>query len=50
MTLDLTAEEVNIILQFMAQTPTGSGLFPLMMKIDAQFKAQYKEPDDKKPE
>jgi hypothetical protein len=44
MTLELTQDEVNIILQFMAQTPTGSGLFPLMMKIDAQFKQQYEEP------
>lgn len=50
MTLDLTPEEVNIILQFMAQTPTASGLFPLMMKIDAQFKEQYKESDKKDSE
>jgi hypothetical protein len=42
MKLELTQDEVNIILQFMAQTPTGSGLFPLMMKIKAQAIEQDK--------
>jgi hypothetical protein len=32
----LTVEEINAILQVLGQTPTNSGLYPLLVKIKQQ--------------
>ena len=39
-TLDLTAEEVNAILQVLGELPTKTGVFPLVIKIKEQADAQ----------
>jgi hypothetical protein len=39
-TLDLTAEEVNAILQVLGELPTKTGAFPLVVKIKEQADAQ----------
>jgi len=39
-TLDLTAEEVNAILQVLGELPTKTGAFPLVIKIKEQADAQ----------
>jgi len=39
-TLTLTIEEVNGILNVLAELPTKSGAYPLMVKIKAQGAAQ----------
>lgn len=44
-TLTLTVQEVNAILQTLAQLPTGSGVWPLMVKIQAQAEAKKEAPD-----
>ena len=41
--LKLTLEEVNAILQVLGQLPTSSGAWPLLVKIDAQVKAQAEQ-------
>ena len=46
MTLDLTPDEVNGLIMLMAKTPTDSGFYPLMVKINAQFQAQLPKPDE----
>ena len=44
-TLTLTLDEINAILNLMGKTPTDSGFFPLMMKVKEQAEAQLpKEP------
>jgi hypothetical protein len=44
-TLKLSVEEVNGILQALGQLPTSSGAWPLVMKIKEQAEAQIpKEP------
>ncbi len=43
MKLELTAEEVTAILQVLGQLPTSSGAWPLLVKIDAQVKAQTEQ-------
>ena len=43
MKLDLTPEEVTAILQVLGQLPTSSGAWPLLVKIDAQVKAQTEQ-------
>ena len=43
MKLELTAEEVTAILQVLGQLPTSSGAWPLLVKIDAQVKAQAEQ-------
>ena len=43
MKLDLTSEEVQAILQVLGQLPTSSGAWPLLVKIDAQVKAQTEQ-------
>ena len=43
MKLELTAEEVQAILQVLGQLPTSSGAWPLLVKIDAQVKAQAEQ-------
>ena len=47
MTLDLTAEEINAILQVLGQLPTSSGAWPLVVKIKAQAEPQV--PKDGEP-
>lgn len=48
LTLKLTVEEINAILQVMGDLPTKTGAFPLVMKIKAQAEAQVAKPEDKK--
>ena len=43
MTLELTIEEVNAILQTLGQLPTSSGAYPLLLKIKDQADAQVKK-------
>ena len=40
MTLDLTFEEINALLNLMGKTATESGFYPLMVKIKDQAQAQ----------
>lgn len=40
LTLTLTLEEVQILLQVLGDIPTKSGLYPLVMKIKDQAEAQ----------
>jgi len=42
LTLTLTAEEINAILQTLGQLPTSSGAWPLVVKIKEQAEAQVK--------
>ena len=42
-TLTLTKDEVNAILQVLGQLPTSSGAWPLMVKIKEQAEPQAKE-------
>ena len=44
-TLKLSIEEVNGILQTLGQLPTSSGAWPLVVKIKEQAEAQTKEPE-----
>jgi hypothetical protein len=44
-TLKLSVEEVNGILQTLGQLPTSSGAWPLVVKIKEQAEAQTKEPE-----
>lgn len=39
-TLTLTKEEINAILQTLGQLPTSSGAYPLMIKIKEQAEKQ----------
>ena len=41
--LSLTKEEVAAIVQVLGQLPTNSGAWPLLVKIDAQVKAQTEQ-------
>ncbi len=43
MTLDLTLEEVNAVLNVLGELPSKSGVFPLIMKIQEQAKVQLSE-------
>jgi hypothetical protein len=43
-TLTLTLDEVNGILNLMSKTETGSGFFPLMVKVKEQAEAQLPKP------
>ena len=42
-TLKLTVEEVNSILQVLGELPSKTGAYPLMMKIKEQGEAQVPE-------
>lgn len=42
-TLKLTVEEVNAVLQTIGQLPTSSGVYPLVVKIKEQAESQVKE-------
>ena len=48
LTLKLTVDEVNAILQVMGDLPTKTGAFPLVMKIKQQADAQF-EPKPETP-
>jgi len=43
-TLTLTLDEVNGILSLLAKTETGSGFFPLMVKVKEQAEKQLPPP------
>lgn len=45
-TLTLTLDEVNGILNLMSKTETGSGFFPLMVKVKEQAEAQLPKPTE----
>jgi hypothetical protein len=45
LTLKLTVDEVNGILQVMGDLPTKTGAFPLVMKIKQQADAQVQQPE-----
>jgi hypothetical protein len=42
-TLKLTRDEVQAILQVLGQLPTSSGAWPLMVKIQAQVSPQVED-------
>jgi hypothetical protein len=44
LTLTLTVEEVNAILQALGQLPSSSGVYPLLVKIKEQGEEQVKPP------
>jgi hypothetical protein len=44
-TLTLSPEEVNAILQTLGQLPTHSGAYPLMLKIKEQAEGQVPKPE-----
>lgn len=43
MTLTLTAEEVNAILQVLGEMPTKMGLYPLALKIKEQAESTFQD-------
>jgi hypothetical protein len=43
-TVKLTVDELNAVLQCLGNLPTSSGAFPLMMKIRQQAEGQVKPP------
>jgi hypothetical protein len=45
-TLVLTLDEVNAILNLVAKTETGSGFYPLLIKIKTAAQAQLPAPDE----
>ncbi len=45
-TLNLTIEEVNAVLQTLGNLPTSSGAWPLAVKIKEQAEAQVNKKDD----
>ena len=47
-TLKLSVEEVNGILNVLGELPTKSGAFPLAVKIKAQADEQLPKPEDPK--
>ena len=46
MTLNLTSDEINGLLMLMAKTPTESGFYPLMIKVNAQLQEQMSKVDE----
>jgi len=46
MTLDLTLEEINALLNLMGKTTTESGFFPLMVKVKEQAEAQLPKDEE----
>jgi hypothetical protein len=48
LTLKLTVEEINAVLQTLGNLPTSSGAWPLVVKIKGQAEAQVagETPDD----
>jgi hypothetical protein len=46
-TLNLSIDEVNAVLQTLGQLPTSSGAWPLVVKIKSQAEAQVNQKEDK---
>ena len=46
LTLKLTVDEINGILQVMGDLPTKTGAYPLVMKIKQQADAQLPKPEE----
>ncbi len=42
-TLNLTEQDVLAIMRVLSDLPTGSGAYPLLVKIKQQYDAQIKE-------
>ena len=47
MNLELSQEEVQAILNVLGDLPTKSGAFPLVVKINEQFKDQLPKSEEK---
>jgi hypothetical protein len=47
--LNLDDHEVQSILNVLGELPSKSGAWPLMIKIEAQAKAQLPEPEEEEP-
>ena len=47
MNLELSQEEVQAILNVLGELPTKSGAFPLVVKINEQFKDQLPKSEEK---
>lgn len=45
LTLTLSVDEVNAILQVLGELPSKTGAWPLIVKVKAQAEAQVKQPD-----
>ena len=45
LTLKLTVDEANFVLQVLGELPTKSGAFPLVMKLKQQADAQVPKPE-----
>ena len=48
--LNLTVDEVNVILAILGDQPSKTGVFPLMQKITEQGNAQLPEEDNDEAE
>ena len=46
MTIELTIEEINALINLMGKTPTESGFFPLMVKIGEQAEKQIPKDEE----
>jgi hypothetical protein len=46
LTLKLTVDEVNAILQTLGDLPSKTGAWPLIVKVKQQAEAQIPKPDD----
>lgn len=44
-TLSLSVDEVNAILQVLGDLPSKTGAWPLIVKVKEQAEAQIKQPD-----
>jgi len=40
--LNLSVEEINMVLQVLGQTPTNSGVYPLLMNIKQQAESMVR--------
>jgi hypothetical protein len=49
LTLKLTVDEANFVLQVLGELPTKSGAFPLVMKIKQQADAQVEQKPETPP-
>ena len=48
LTINLSIEEINVILHTLGQLPTSSGAYPLLTNIKAQADRQIEESNDAK--
>lgn len=49
-TITLTVDEVNAVLNTLGQLPTSSGAFPLLMNIKQQAEAQLQPAGEEAPQ